>query len=124
MPQKISDILDPMELSNDMSTFMKIIENDDFSLSVANASFKIAQEMCESISTEAEANRGAVIVAATIMELLLQIGELADNKELEEAFLLFHTAISIGIPAILLSLMSSDNVINAKIFLEGSSHGS
>lgn len=115
MRLKISEILDPMELSNNLATLMKSISDNEYLLKIVQSSLDIAKDITHDVSTSVEANRGAVIVSAYIMEMLTQIMDLIHETDEEEAFMVIYTTFSVGIPSVLLSFMCSENVVNAKI---------
>jgi hypothetical protein len=113
----ISDIYDPMELANDLVSFIKENSKDEYVNYINAASEQLAFDIMKNVGKNPQANRGVAILASSLMEVLSSPPD--EVVEMEEAREFFYRFCTIGLPSLLLNILAHENIVNAKNALEG-----
>lgn len=115
---KISDFYDPMELSNGMVQVRSQIQDDEDLAYMHENSVALAEDIMNYVGSNAQANRGVAILAASLMTLIGDSTNIfGDNPE--EFYEFCYRFVSLGLPALLMSILTSESIISAKNELEG-----
>lgn len=120
-PEKISNLVDPMELANYLSDVRKEVKGDEYLQGILDAGISLTEDIMAMIGASPEANRGAVVLASVVMSIIQGLG---DNEEYEHASEEEYkdyvcSMLFIGFRSLMVSILSHENIIAAKTALEG-----
>ena len=113
---KISDIVDPMELSNSLVDFKNLFKDEDGLKAIMSTSEVLVDDILGLIGDSPEAIRGACIALAQIQALITEVPYDVDEEIL---FSFFRKTFFVGFPFLIMSFLSSQQVVRAKKILEG-----
>jgi len=114
---KISDIYDPMELANDLVLFRSQYIDDPVILNIYENSKELSEDIMKGVGNDPQANRGVAILASTLMTVISDSREYSDSEEDHKEF--YYRFCTVGLPSLLLNLLTHENIVNAKNVLEG-----
>jgi hypothetical protein len=114
---KISDIYDPMELSNGLVQLLSDLQDDDYLVAIYHNAKELSEEVMSHVGSNSNANRGVAIFASALMTFLVDVEDLLDNREDTSDF--YEKFCTVGLPSLLLHILSSENIVAAKNELEG-----
>jgi hypothetical protein len=78
---------------------------------------EIVSDIMNAIGNNPQAIRGAAIIASTLMTILTEMPRNLESEQREMEYC--YKFITTGLPALLLNVLTHENVINAKNSLEG-----
>lgn len=114
---KISDFYDPMELSNRLVQIREEIKDNPRIAFMHENAISLSKNIMGFIGKNPEANRGAAILSASIMTLLSEAAFMFDDEEEQSIFSL--ELVTVGLPALFMSILTSESIVDAKNTLEG-----
>lgn len=113
---KISDFYDPMELANGMVYIRSQVNDNEYLSTMYENALELAQDIMSYVGSNPEANRGVALLAASLMTLISESREYFDDEEYLDFSYQF---VSVGLPSLLMSILTNKSIIEAKNILEG-----